>query len=261
MKSWSQALDWFAKQNSRAAPRRRYNESAWIRLGGSLVRECQVVDLSRTGVRLLVKNADSLPDTFVLVLSKGSTGRPARVRWRRGTQVGAEFVMANSSSASRLTTDPPKAGSSSASLLAPNTPQANSSLARRFVDDAPKTVNAARGEGQKSEKPMSSFSLPARAKRQEDLSNLKTRTRKLVGSVNKDKVKAEAHRQITAPSEQRDQVDREKNSKKRIDLSRLQKKLGPKHIALVHALRDVDPESPHGQELAEILVSLDERSD
>jgi hypothetical protein len=168
--------------------------------------------------------------------------------------------MANSSSASRLTTDPPKAGSSSASLLAPNTPQANSSLARRFVDDAPKTVNAARGESQKSEKSMSSFSLPAPAHRQEDPSNLKTSTRKLVGSVSKDKVEAEAHRQITARSAQRDQVDREKNSK-RIDLSRLQKKLGPKHIALVRALRDVDPESPHGQELAEILVRLDERSD
>jgi len=42
---------------------------------------------------------------------------------------------------------------------------------------------------------------------------------------------------------------------KKIDLSRLDK-----HIALIHALRDVDPESPHGQELAAIIEGLAESS-
>jgi hypothetical protein len=43
-----------------------------------------------------------------------------------------------------------------------------------------------------------------------------------------------------------------------MDLSRLQKKLGPDHAALIHALKDIDPETPDGQELASIIESLDE---
>ena len=45
----------------------------------------------------------------------------------------------------------------------------------------------------------------------------------------------------------------------KIDL--LQKKLGPDYVALVHALEDVDPESPDGQELASIIGSLDASCD
>ena len=46
-----------------------------------------------------------------------------------------------------------------------------------------------------------------------------------------------------------------------MDLSWLQKKLGPDHVPLIHALKDVDPESPQGQELASIIESLDATSD
>ena len=100
-------MPWFVKENRRAAPRHRGdNNNAWIRLEGSLVRRCQVVDLSRTGVRLTVMNADSLPNTFTLILSKNTTGRPARVKWRRGNEVGAEFFEA--SPGSRLTADAPR---------------------------------------------------------------------------------------------------------------------------------------------------------
>ena len=103
-------MPWFVKENRRAAPRHRYDGGdTWIGPEGSLVRQCQVLDLSRTGVRLAVTNADSLPDTFTLILSKNSSGRLVRVKWRRGTEVGAEFLTANSSSASRLTADAPRA--------------------------------------------------------------------------------------------------------------------------------------------------------
>jgi PilZ domain-containing protein len=56
------------------------------------MRQCQVLDLSRTGVRLTVTNAHSLSNTFTLILSRNSSGLPARVKWRRGTEVGAEFL-------------------------------------------------------------------------------------------------------------------------------------------------------------------------
>lgn len=225
-------MPWFVKKNRRAAPRDRFDgRDTGVRLEGSLVRRCQVLDLSRTGVRLAVTNADSLPDTFTLILSKNSGGRLARVKWRRGTEVGAEFFTATSSSASRLTVDAPRANSSSAS---------------RLTVDAPRAVKPREGEGQKSENLMSTLSLPTQTQ-QPDAAKLKSDARKVVSGIS-----------ITDIGGQVDRADQEKNSKKRMDLSRLQKKLGPKHVALIHALKDVDPESPHGQELASIIESLEE---
>ena len=211
---WSQALPWFVKENRRAAPRHRYDgNNAWIQLEGSLVRQCQVLDLSPTGVRLTVTNAHNLSNTFTLILSKNSTGQPARVKWRRGTEVGAEFFTANSRSAARLT-----AG-------------------------APKTVKPRGGEGQKSESLMSTPSLQVQGQ-QPDVAQLEADPRNVAGSVGGDKAKTEAHCQITDLSERMDRSDQEKNSKERMNLSRLQKKLGPDHVALILALKDVDPESP-----------------
>jgi hypothetical protein len=235
-------LPWFVKENRRAAPRHRYDGSdTWIGPEGSLVRQCQVLDLSQTGVRLAVTNADNLPDTFILILSKNGSGRPLRVKWRRGTEVGAEFLTANSSSDPRLTADAPRANPSSAS---------------RLTADAPRAVKPREGESQKSE----NLSLRTQTQ-QPDVAKLKSEARKVVGSISGDKAKTAAHRQITDFGGQVDRVDQEKNSKKRMDLSRLQKKLGPKHVALIHALKDVDPESPHGKELASIIESLEETCD
>jgi hypothetical protein len=80
--------------NRRAVSRRGYNDDAWIRAGGPLLRQCRVLDLSQTGVRLTTTNPDRIPDTFTVILSKGSTGRPARVKWRRRNQIGAEYTLA-----------------------------------------------------------------------------------------------------------------------------------------------------------------------
>jgi hypothetical protein len=233
-------LPWFDKENRRGAPRHRYEgTNTWVGLDGSLVRHCQIIDLSRTGVRLVITNADSLPNKFTLILSRNSSGRPARVKWRRGNEIGAEFFATNSSSIPRLATESPKANTGS-----------------RLTADAPRAVRAPRGEDQKSEKRVSNLSLQAQHQQRQDVTNLKTDARKAIGSI----TPVEAHRQTTALSEQRDQVDQGKKTKKNMDLSRLQKKLGPNHIALIHALKDVDPESSHGQELASIIESLDETS-
>jgi hypothetical protein len=60
-------------KDRRAASRRGYNEDAWFRAEQSLLRECRVLDLSRTGVRLTITNPQTMPDK------------------RRHNQIGAEY--------------------------------------------------------------------------------------------------------------------------------------------------------------------------
>jgi hypothetical protein len=103
---------------------------------------------------------------------------------------------------------------------------------------------------------MSTFSSHAQAQ-EPDVAILKAAAPEVVSSISDNEARTEARCQITDPNEQLDQPDQKKSSKKKMDLSRLQKKLGPKHVALIHALKDVDPESPHGRELALIIDSLD----
>ncbi len=75
----------------RKATRRTIKSRAWIRLdGGFAVRPCGVIDLSKTGARLSIEG--EITNSFALMLSRDSRGRNARVKWRRGTQVGIEFV-------------------------------------------------------------------------------------------------------------------------------------------------------------------------
>lgn len=82
-----------------------------------------------------------------------------------------------------------------------------------------------------------------------------------MSNISSDKAKTEDCSKTTDLSEQLDRANEKKSSKKRMDLSRLQKRLGPDHVALIHALKDVDPESPYGQELTSIIESLDESCD
>jgi hypothetical protein len=227
-------LAWFAKENRRAAPRHGYDgNNTWIRLEGSLTRPCQVLDLSRTGVRLRVTNAHSLPNTFTLMLSKNGGGcRPARVKWRRGNEVGAEFFRADPTSVSQSTAHTPRANSSPASRSTAHTPRANSLPASGSTADAPR-ANSSSSSLLAAEAPRAVKPRAAESQKSEDsqMSNL---------------------------GEQLDRADQEKNGKKRVDLSWLQKKLGPDHIALIELLEDVDPESPHGQELASIIKNLNQ---
>jgi hypothetical protein len=80
------------REDNRRAPRRGYNGNAWIRQEDRFgVHECRVLDLSRSGARLAVVDACRIPERFVLFLAKNDRGLQARVKWRRGTQIGAEF--------------------------------------------------------------------------------------------------------------------------------------------------------------------------
>lgn len=80
-------------KDQRKATRKKVGANAWIRLGGGFaVRPCNVTDMSDTGVQITVLDAEPLPNEFTLLMSRNSAGRRARVKWRRGTKIGAEFV-------------------------------------------------------------------------------------------------------------------------------------------------------------------------
>lgn len=81
------------RQERRQAPRRNLNAPGWIRLdGGFGVRECKIVDVSTSGVRICLPFAGKLPETFTLLLSKHAQGHRVRTIWRRANQIGAKFI-------------------------------------------------------------------------------------------------------------------------------------------------------------------------
>jgi hypothetical protein len=246
------------RENRRAAPRHQYvaNET-WIRLEGCLARLCQVLDHSRTGVRLALANAHSFPDTFTLILSKNSGGsRLARVKWCRGGELGAEFLNADLAAVSRSPADAPRTNLSSPSRSTVDARANNSSSASRLTTSAPGAVKPHNAEGEKAGNAMSSLS----SRTPTQLSGI-AKPKAALGSIGSDQMNSQADRQTTYDGGRVDRADQGKNSKKRMDLSRLQKKLGPKHVALLDALKDLDPESPNGRELASIIESLDKRGD
>jgi hypothetical protein len=79
---------------ARKAPRRRMGSPAWIRPDeGFSVRKCVISDISPTGVRLYVDSSHANIKNFRLLLSRDAVqGCPCRVKWRRGSVVGAEFL-------------------------------------------------------------------------------------------------------------------------------------------------------------------------
>jgi hypothetical protein len=57
------------------------------------VRPCNVVDVSDTGVQISMAAAETVPGVFTFLTSRDAgLGRSARVKWRRGSQIGAEFI-------------------------------------------------------------------------------------------------------------------------------------------------------------------------
>jgi hypothetical protein len=77
--------------NRRKSERRAYHGSAKVHLGvGSLPRDCQIIDVSNGGARVLAENLD-VPAEFTLIFSTGQSRR-CRLAWRIGCEFGAEFV-------------------------------------------------------------------------------------------------------------------------------------------------------------------------
>jgi hypothetical protein len=77
----------------RKATRRKVSVNGFIRPdGGFAVRPCTIIDLSDTGVQISITEPRSVPNTFTFMTSRTGTGRRATVKWRRGSQIGAQFL-------------------------------------------------------------------------------------------------------------------------------------------------------------------------
>lgn len=74
--------------------RKLLGQSAWITLeGGFAARQCVVADISATGARLVLDDANSLPARLRLAFARDArTGRTCQVVWRRGKSAGVKFV-------------------------------------------------------------------------------------------------------------------------------------------------------------------------
>src|SRR5690242_6002074 len=81
-----------AANDKRRALRRACNMNAWIRRDFFGLHECRLLDFSRNGVRFTAMGAHKIPNNFVLLFAKDGVEQPASVKWRRGSQIGAEFT-------------------------------------------------------------------------------------------------------------------------------------------------------------------------
>jgi hypothetical protein len=81
-------------KETRKSLRKSMGAKAWIRLdGGFSVRPCVVADLSDTGVRIVIDAPETIAGIFSLLMSRNAgSGQRCRVKWRRGSQIGAEFL-------------------------------------------------------------------------------------------------------------------------------------------------------------------------
>ena len=97
---------------------------------------------------------------------------------------------------------------------------------------------------------------------QPDAAKLKADARNVVSIITGDKAKSQTYCQVLDLSDEFDQVDRHKDPKKAEDLSQkvddLQKNLGPEYLALLEALKDVDPDSEDGREIVSTFAMLDQ---
>ncbi|MGE3148501.1 MAG: PilZ domain-containing protein [Pseudorhodoplanes sp.] len=80
-------------QEDRRSARNARRHKAWLRLdGGFAIRPCEIVDLSRAGVQVVVDNPAIVGQTFTLLMSRESRhGHACRVKWREGSRIGAAF--------------------------------------------------------------------------------------------------------------------------------------------------------------------------
>ena len=82
------------RKELRKEPRSKVGHKVWIRFDdGFSVRACKLVDLSGSGIRIKVDAPRDVAGLFSLMMTRNAApGRRCRVKWRRGSEIGAEFV-------------------------------------------------------------------------------------------------------------------------------------------------------------------------
>jgi hypothetical protein len=79
-------------QERRGARRHALDRFAKLQVPGSLPRDCLIVDISDSGIRIHAEHLD-VPDEFLILISAArQERRECRVVWRLGFEVGAEFT-------------------------------------------------------------------------------------------------------------------------------------------------------------------------
>ena len=59
----------------------------------AVARACRLIEWSSSGIRIMVDAPRDVADRFSLLLSRDAApGRRCRVKWRSGSEIGAEFV-------------------------------------------------------------------------------------------------------------------------------------------------------------------------
>lgn len=72
---------------------RRRHQRAWLVLGSDVAKsECQVLDISSDGARLLVASGLSLPERFGVTLVPNSPPRECERVWQHGDLTGVRFT-------------------------------------------------------------------------------------------------------------------------------------------------------------------------
>ena len=80
-------------QNKRRARRQCIRHPAWVTPTPDQRIDCFVTDVSEAGARIQVKDATTVPDCFILLLStNGAPRRFCRVAWRKSDQLGVKFA-------------------------------------------------------------------------------------------------------------------------------------------------------------------------
>jgi hypothetical protein len=82
-----------ARAELRKKPRRQFHYNASILIeGAKLPCPCAIVDISETGARLQLESDCELPESFILMLTRGGEARrKCRVVWRNKLELGVEF--------------------------------------------------------------------------------------------------------------------------------------------------------------------------
>jgi hypothetical protein len=77
----------------RSSTRKVRRHSVWITLDGDVSHECQVVDISADGAKLISDADLRIGSLLSLSASPNATvRRPSEVVWRRGRQFGVKFT-------------------------------------------------------------------------------------------------------------------------------------------------------------------------
>jgi PilZ domain len=109
-------------KDKRRARRRPMRYTAWIAPKPGDLHGCVLSDVSDSGARIRVEDADTIPDCFMLMLARnGKVLRPCRVVWRKPQHLGVTFLTHNAfvTHVAKAAPATPKQGDATSPPLAP----------------------------------------------------------------------------------------------------------------------------------------------